>query len=82
MRNIENITQDTLKKFLTYDKVTGYFTRNKTVTGRHIAGARLGYVMNNIFCRRLKVDGRLYNEHDLAVLYVTGNIPARNCRYV
>jgi len=68
------ITQQRLRELLHYDKITGVFTwihRKSGITVGQVAGCRHnkhGYV-------DIKLDGRSYKAHRLAVLYVDGYFP-------
>lgn len=59
------MTQDELKKVLSYDPCTGIFTRKGRPTGR----VNKGYV-------QISIKSRLYSAHRLAWLYMTGEWPA------
>jgi len=66
------ITQATLKKFMSYDPVTGIFTRNITSGGKtkhSIVGTpHKGYI-------RIRVNGYVSTGHRLAFLYMEGYMP-------
>lgn len=69
------LTQQDLKEQLHYDKNTGLFTRIKIIQNSH---AKVGDIAGNshhsgyVFIR---VNGKLYQAHRLAFLYMTGNFP-------
>ena len=67
------LTQKRLQELLSYEPLTGIFTRRVTTSSRGKAGSvaghlSLGYIL-------IYVDGRLYMAHRLAYLYMTGTWP-------
>lgn len=75
------LTQSKLKDELSYDKVTGNFTRLKD-KGRlskkgDIAGTlgSLGYII-------IKIQGKAYKAHRLAWLYIYGKFPNKNLDHI
>lgn len=70
-KNIK-ISQDELKKFLSYDEFTGEFT---WISGeKYLIGKVAGWIENNGY-RRIKVNREIYLAHRLAFLYMTGKEP-------
>lgn len=69
------ITQEELKRALAYDPESGEFTwliaKNRSVK----LGDRAGCVDKLRGYRRLGFNGKLWLEHRLAFLYMTGSIP-------
>lgn len=69
------LTQERLHEVLHYDPDTGVFTWLKPTSNR----VRIGQVAGNVTGHqysRVRVDGRLYYAHRLAVFYMTGEWPA------
>ncbi len=68
-----NITHERLKSLLSYDPLTGHFTR--LVDGTHTkAGEIAGSLKANGY-REIYVAGDLYYEHRLAFIFMTGAFP-------
>lgn len=67
------ITQDRLKEVLNYDPETGLFTWRVNIQSRARIGAIAG--CNSRAYRVIRIDGRSYEAHRLAWLYMTGNFP-------
>lgn len=68
------MTQERLKELLHYDAETGVFKSIK-----HRQGAPVGKIVGSLTAwntRSIGLDGKVYSAHILAVLYVTGKIPA------
>lgn len=65
--------QVTLKRLLRYDPLTGEFRWNQGTHKDRRAGTRssLGYI-------KIVVQGREYQAHRLAVLYMTGKLPTQD----
>lgn len=70
------MTQERLKKFMEYDKHTGWFINKKNRGGLKI-GDRCGCVHTiakyGYTYRLVAVDGKQYKEHQLVWLYMTGS---------
>lgn len=80
---LATLSQDTLRAALAYDPDTGLFTRRQT-SGRHGRWA-VGSVVGSLtgcgyLCTR--VDGRLYQCHRLAWLYVYGELPKHDIDHI
>jgi hypothetical protein len=71
------ITAARLREVLHYNPETGWFTWRVRLGQRCRIGARAGSQMRNSRrpYRALQVDGRLYHEHNLVWLYMTGDWP-------
>lgn len=67
------LTQTRLKELLTYDPVTGYFTRNINIQGFY-AGERAGGITSKGYIA-IGIDRKIYLAHRLAFLYMTGEWP-------
>jgi hypothetical protein len=68
------ITQERLKKLFIYDPETGEFTRKVGLRGHSKQGDIAGSIKDSgyvIIC----IDRKLYRAHQLAFLYVNGQIP-------
>ena len=66
------ITYERLIELLTFHPDTGKFVWNKS-KGRKPAGSEAGAVVGRYIS--IKIDGRVYAAHRLAVLYMTGKFP-------
>ena len=73
------ITQERLKELLIYDLNTGEFTRRVYVRG-HKVGEQVGFDWNGY--RGIKVDGKGYQAHRLAWLYVYGEHPKQQIDHI
>jgi len=67
------LTQKRLKELLSYNPVTGKFTRRITV-GRHLAGSEPGTIDDDGYVR-ITIDGEKYRAQRLAFLYMAGAFP-------
>lgn len=67
-------TQSQLKEVLDYNPDTGIFKWLVKLNTRILIGQRAG---NTSSCgyRKIKIGGKLYREHRLAFLFMTGSIP-------
>ncbi|CAB5220855.1 HNH nuclease [uncultured Caudovirales phage] len=70
-----SLTADALRSVLKYDPKTGVFTWIKRTTKRIHVGDIAGYLEPSGY-RSIRIFGKLYRAHRLAVLYVTGVMPA------
>lgn len=71
---MNELTQDRLKEILHYDTASGVFKWLVSTSNRVRVGAVAGNTSGHVY-QRIRVDGRLYYAHRLAVLYVTGEWP-------
>lgn len=69
-----SITQKRIQELLSYDSESGVFTRRVHVGKRWKAGSVAGTVNGQGYAQ-LKVDGKIYQAHRLAWLYVRGSLP-------
>ena len=69
------MTQEYLKSLLHYNKDTGAFTRLVRCGSRGSVGSVAGFVTKEGY-HRIKIDGKAYGGHQLAFLYMIGNIPS------
>lgn len=74
------VTQDRLKKLLSYDPLTGLLSWNETRRTR-----KNGCVAGNLRpdgYRRIQVDKKLYYAHQLIWLWVYGEIPSQEVDHI
>lgn len=67
------LSQEKLKYYLHYNPETGVWTWINNYFVRFI-GERAGRINNNSY-RQIQIEGKLYYEHRLAFLYMTGEWP-------
>lgn len=68
------ITQDRLKEMLLYNPDTGVFTWRVSPSNRIRQGSIAGYVADRGY-RYIAVDEKMWREHRLAFLYMSGKLP-------
>lgn len=68
------LTQEKLKKLLSYDPATGIFVRLVSLNNKTRVGAIAGYIHSKGY-QIVTVDGDKYLGHRLAWLYMTGEWP-------
>jgi len=73
------ITQARLKELYHYNPETGKFTRIKFGRGRY-KGLPVGRISDGYL--RIKIDGRAYMAHRLAVLYMEGYMPENTVDHI
>jgi hypothetical protein len=69
-----DLTAQRLRELLHYDEETGIFTNRVNRWSRGVAGRQVGNTMPQGY-RRIGIDGRIYQAHRLAWLYVYGEWP-------
>lgn len=69
-----DLTAERLRELLQYDPETGWFIWRVATSSQKVGGRAGSYDKTNKY-RAIKIDGRLYREHRLAWLYVTGLFP-------
>ena len=68
------ITHERLKEVLDYNPDTGIFRWRVTASNRAVAGSTAGSPDDDGYLK-IRVDGRLYLAHRLAILYTDGYLP-------
>lgn len=68
------LSQSRLMELLKYDEFTGDFTWLKSMNSRALAGTIAGSINSNGYVS-IGIDGVGYSAHQLAFLYMTGEIP-------
>lgn len=68
------LTQQRLKEILSYDPITGEWTRIKSTSNSCKVGDKVGLIGTWGY-RRIKIDGKKYQSGRLAWLYMTGEWP-------
>lgn len=76
------ITSKRLREVITYNPETGAFTWMKTLSNRAVAGSITGLSKDTKGYAVIRVDGRLYRAHRLAVLYMTGELPRHDVDHI
>ena len=76
-----NLSADTLRALLNYDKGTGVFTWATDRPGQPPAGSAAGFVDPKGYVR-IRVNKRSYRAHRLAWLWVHGDWPSRQIDHV
>lgn len=71
----DHLTKERLHQLLTYLPETGVFYWNRTEGGHRVEGRRAGATSKIHGYREVRIDGVLYKEHRLVILYVTGEWP-------
>lgn len=69
-----SLTQKRLRELLMYDPGSGYFTWRKTLTGHIQKGVCAGGWHHSGY-RTIRIDGKSYQAHRLAWLYIYGKWP-------
>jgi hypothetical protein len=75
------ITQAELKEILEYNPDTGVFTWKKTVCNRVVVGNVAGHKTNWGYIS-IKIQGKHYQAHRLAYLYMTGKFPENDIDHI
>lgn len=70
------MTQDRLKELMTYNPTTGIFIRLKTTALRQKVGEVVGVKAKRGTYLKCGIDKKEYLLHRLAILYMTGKMPA------
>lgn len=70
----DSITQSQIKELFNYDPATGVFTRLVSRSNA-LAGSVAGCLDRSTGYWRIRVDGKKYQAHRLAWLYMTGDFP-------
>ena len=75
------ITQEELQAVLDYDENTGIFTWKVAAARSVKAGDEAGGI-NNTGYRRIRIEGKRYQAHRLAWLYMTGSFPINHIDHI
>lgn len=75
------LTQARLKELLSYDPLTGEFTNIKSGKGRKPVGSVVGSTSNTGYVTSM-IDGKNYQHHRLAWLYVHGYLPPEDIDHI
>ncbi len=67
------LTVEKLKRLLSYNKESGVFVWNITITSKAVAGSQAGTIRNGYVV--ITIDGEKHRAHRLAWLYVYGEWP-------
>lgn len=76
------LTQETLKHYVTYDPVSGYFYSNGCKYSNKKAGERVGTLHKTKGYRYIVVKSKTYREQRVAFLYMTGSWPANQVDHI
>jgi hypothetical protein len=76
------LTQDELKKYVSYNPVTGYFHSNGVKFSNKEPGERVGTKHLTKGYRYIVVKGKTYREQRVAFLYMTGNWPVNQVDHI
>lgn len=76
------LTQERLKKLLSYDPDTGVFTWVASNSNRVKVGAVAGCLKRADGYSQIQVDGKLYLAHKLVFLYVFGSLPIKEIDHI
>ena len=85
MEQIVEITQDYLKKHLSYDPATGLFTRLHVYQRPDLIGTIAGFKVTGSSGKsyiRFSFKNRLYFAHRMAFLYMTGELPTEDVDHI
>lgn len=76
--NKSEITQDLLKEYLNYDKLTGELTWAKKLCSKTVVGRRAGTKVKGRDNRIIKIFGQVFIEHRLIWFMETGYMPTEH----
>lgn len=77
------LTQDELKKYVTYDPVSGYFLSNKgSKYSNREKGERVGTLHKTKGYRYIVVKGKTYREQRAAFLWMNGSWPVNQVDHI
>jgi hypothetical protein len=76
------LTVEELKKYVTYDPITGYFLSNGVRYSNRKAGERVGTKHKTKGYRYLVVKGKTYREQRAAFLFMTGSWPVNQVDHI
>lgn len=75
-----DLTQERLRELLDYDPETGFFTWVTRRNGIHV-GQTAGHVNNHGYVQ-IRIDGRSYQAHRLAWLWMVGALPTDHVDHI
>lgn len=79
---MNTLTQERLKEVLTYNSLTGEFFWNVDKSQGAKKGQKACASINNAGYLRIGIDGKRYNAHRLAWLYVYGHFPEKDIDHI
>ncbi len=80
MKKSKKLTQEKLKELFFYDPLVGYFTRKCDRGNRWYKGDIAGYIGDRYL--RIQIEGKNYQAHRLAWLYVYGYFPESDIDHI
>ena len=79
---MDTLTQKELKENLHYNADSGVFTWVKAKSNRVNVGAVAGSINNSTGYMRIKINGKIYQAHRLAFLYIEGKFPVDDTDHI
>ena len=75
------LTQSKLKEIIEYDPLTGIIIYKKTLSNRIKVGEEVNGISDRGY-KRCQIEGKRYQCHDLAWLYMTGEFPKNQIDHI